>query len=172
MPDTPAAAPPRQIYMIYIRATPQQVWDAIVKPEYTSQYFFGSRVQTSARAGEPIRHVAPDGTTLWGDDAVLESDPPRRLVHTWQPLYDAELQAEPPSRVTWDIEPQPGGVTRVTVTHDQLEHSPKTASHVNGGWMFILSSMKTLLETARPLTDRSAGTISAPDAAAISDADA
>jgi uncharacterized protein YndB with AHSA1/START domain len=152
----PATAP-KQVYMIYIRATPEQVWDAIIKPEYTARYFFGSRVQTSARKGSNIRHVAPDGTTLWSDNTILESQPPHRLVHSWQPLYDPELEAEPPSRVTWEIEPQPGGVTRVTVVHDQLEHSPKTAAHVDGGWMFILSSMKTLLETNQPLADRSAG---------------
>lgn len=155
---TRMAKTPRQVYEVYIRSTPEQIWDAITKPEFTAKYFFGSRVDTDGNAGSPIRHYAPDGTTLWGDDSVLESDRPRRLVHTWRSLYDPELSAEPPSRVTWEIEPQPGGVTKLTVIHDQLEESPKTAANVSGGWMFVISGLKTFLETGRPLAERSAGT--------------
>ena len=114
-------------------------------------------METSGKAGSQIRHFAPDGITLWGDDAIMESDPPRRLVHGWRSLYDEELANEPPSRVTWEIEPQPGGVTRLTVVHDQLEQSPKTAESVSGGWMFVISGLKTYLETGRPLADRSIG---------------
>src|SRR3954453_2264888 len=105
---------PIQVYEVFIRSTPERVWDAITRPEFSSRYFYGSRVQMDARA---IRHFAPDDTTLWGDNAVLESDPPRRLVHTWRALYNPELAAEAPSRVTWEIEPQPGGVTKLTVVH-------------------------------------------------------
>jgi uncharacterized protein YndB with AHSA1/START domain/DNA-binding transcriptional ArsR family regulator len=151
------AQAPKQVYQIYIRATPEQIWNAITQPEFTALYFFGSRVDTNGIAGTPIRHYAPDGVQLWGDDVILESDPPRRLVHTWRSLYDPELAAEPPTRVTWEIEPQPSGVTRLTVVHDELEHAPKTAEHVSGGWTFILSSLKTLLETGAPLGDRSTG---------------
>jgi uncharacterized protein YndB with AHSA1/START domain/DNA-binding transcriptional ArsR family regulator len=151
------AQAPKLVNQIYIRATPEQIWNAITRPEFTALYFFGSRVDTSGAAGTPIRHYAPDGVHLWGDDVILESDPPRRLVHTWRSLYDPELAAEPPTRVTWEIEPQPGGVTRLTVVHDQLEHAPKTAEHVSGGWAFILSSLKTLLETGAPLAGRSTG---------------
>ena len=82
---------------------------------------------------------------------MLESDPPRLLRHTWRALYDEETAAEQPSRVTWEIEPQDGGVTKLTVVHDQLEASPKTALNVAGGWMYILSGLKTLLETGEPL---------------------
>lgn len=153
----PMSAAPRQVYQVYIKASPEQVWDAITKPEFTARYFFGSRVQTTGEAGTPIRHLAPDSDELWGDDAILESDPPRRLVHTWSSLYDPELSAEPRSRITWEIEPQPGGVSRLTVVHDELEHSPKTAASVAGGWMFVLSGLKTLLETGEPLTERSIG---------------
>ena len=148
---------PKQVYQVYIRATPEQVWDAITKPEFTAQYFFGSRVDTSGEAGEPMRHYAPDGEKLWGDDMVLESERPRRLVHTWRSLYDEELTAEPPSRVSWEIEPQPGGICKLTVVHDQLEGSPKTAASVSGGWMFVISGLKTVLETGRPLAARSTG---------------
>ena len=153
----PMARGPKLVHQIYIRATPEQVWDAITLPEFTAQYFYGSRVQTTGQSSTPIRHVAPDGTTIWGDDTIVEADPPRRLVHTWRSLYDPELAAEPPSRVTWEIEPQPDGVTRLTVIHDQLQNSPKTARHVSGGWMFILSGLKSVLETGRPLAPASTG---------------
>ena len=65
---------------------------------------------------------------------MLESEPPRRLVHTWRSLFDADSAQEQPSRVTWEIEPQEGGVTKLTVVHDQLEGAPKTAESVSGGW--------------------------------------
>jgi uncharacterized protein YndB with AHSA1/START domain len=147
----------RQVYSVFIRATPQQVWDGITKPEFIAQYFFGSKTETSGKAGARIRSYAPDGKTVWRDDEIIESDPPRRLVYSWRSLYDEELAKELRSRVTWEIESQPDGVTRLTVTHDQLESSPKTAANVSGGWMFIISGLKTLLETGQPLSPRSAG---------------
>jgi uncharacterized protein YndB with AHSA1/START domain len=71
---------------------------------------------------------------------------PERLVHGWRSLYDEELALEPQSRVTWEIEPAGDGVTKLTVVHDQLEHSPKTAASV-AGWTQILGGLKTLLES-------------------------
>jgi uncharacterized protein YndB with AHSA1/START domain len=83
---------------------------------------------------------------------VLEAEPPVRLVHTWRSLYDPEAATEPHSRVTWRIEPQENGTSLLTVVHDQLEDSPKTAASVSGpGWMIVLSGLKTLLETGQPL---------------------
>ncbi len=79
---------------------------------------------------------------------TLEWDPPRRLVHEWRSLYDPELAAEETSRVSGDIEPAQDGVCRLTLTHDRLEGAPKTAQSVSGpGWMFVLSGLKTLVET-------------------------
>ena len=90
------------------------------------------------------------GEVVRGD--VLEHDPPHRLVHGWRALYDPEMAAEGPSRVTWEIEPREGGYCLLTVVHDQLETSPKTAASVVGvGWMIVLSGLKTLLETGEPL---------------------
>ena len=83
---------------------------------------------------------------------MSEFDPPRRLVHEWRSSYNPELAAEEPSRVTWEIEPQDGDYSLLTVTHDQLEGAPKTAESVAGpGWMMVLSGLKTLLETGEPL---------------------
>lgn len=154
------SASPRQVYQVFIRATPEKIWDAITRPEFTARYFYGSRVETTAEAGSPIRHRASDSDELWGDDIVVESERPKRLVHTWRSLYNPEMAAEPRSRVTWEIEPRPGGVCRLTVIHDELENSPKTAEGVAGGWMFIISGLKTLLETGEPLAERSTGAAS------------
>ena len=140
-----------QVYHIFIKATSVQIWDAITRPELTSLYFHGSRVETTGEAGTAIRYYAPDGSTLWGDEKVLESDPPRLLVVSWRSLFDPELAIEQPSRVSWEIESQEGGLSKLTVTHDRLEGSPKTAQSVAGGWMFILSGLKTVLETGKPL---------------------
>jgi uncharacterized protein YndB with AHSA1/START domain len=140
-----------QVYQLFIRATPEQIWDAITTPEFTARYFFGSLVESTLEPGSCIRHYSPDRSALWGDDTVLEAEPPHRLVHTWRSLYDEELAAEESSRVSWEIEAQQGGVSKLTVIHDRLEGAPKTASHVAGGWMLVLSGLKTLLETGEPL---------------------
>jgi uncharacterized protein YndB with AHSA1/START domain len=135
-----------QVYSVFIRATPEQVWDAITKAEFTQQYFYGARIEV--RDG---RRFSAIGDSEW-DEEVLEADPPHKLVHGWVSAYDPELAAEDRSRVTWEIEPQDGGVTKLTVVHDQLEGAPKTAESVAGGWMYILSGLKTLLETGKPLS--------------------
>jgi uncharacterized protein YndB with AHSA1/START domain len=97
------------------------------------------------------RSLGPDDE-VWGESAVTAFDPPRRLVHGWRSLYDPEMAEEPESRVTWEIDPQDGGYCLLTVTHDQLEGSPKTAASVAGvGWMMVLSGLKTVLETGKPL---------------------
>jgi uncharacterized protein YndB with AHSA1/START domain len=136
-----------QVYQLYIRATPEQVWDAITKSEFRRKYFFGTSIESTFEAGASMRSLSPDGTAVWGDNTVLESDPPRKLVHTWRSLYDAELSQEEDSRVTWQIDPAQGGLSKLTLIHDRLEGAPKTAAHVAGGWMWVLSGMKTLLET-------------------------
>ena len=140
-----------QVYAVFVRATPEQVWDAITKPEFTVRYFYGSVIDSTFEPGSPYLGWSSDRTQKYVDGEVLESDPPRLLRHTWRALYDEETAAEQPSRVTWEIEPQDGGVTKLTVVHDQLEASPKTALSVAGGWMYILSGLKTLLETGEPL---------------------
>jgi len=142
---TTMATQTTQVYSVFIRASAEQVWDAITKPEFTQKYFFGARIEL--RDG---RRFSALGDTAW-DEEVLEAEPPRRLVHRWISAYDPELAAEAPSRVTWEIEPQEGGVTKLTVVHDRLEAAPKTAASVAGGWMFVLSGLKTLLETGEPL---------------------
>ena len=152
-----------QVFRIYIKASPQAIWDAITNPEWTERYGFKGRVEYDLRPGgayrvpataEMIAIGAPSGPILEGE--VLEADPPRRLVQTWRALWSEDIAAEQPTRVTFDIEEDDWGTTRLTVTHE-LEGSPIHASQVGftdtrlkqggGGWPMILSDLKTLLET-------------------------
>ena len=146
---TTTVAQTTQIYQVFIKTTPEAIWEAITDPEFTTKYFYGARIEVTP---ERRRTFAPDGGESWGETAVLEYDPPRRLVHEWASAYNPELAVEEPSRVTWEIEQQEDGTTLLTVVHDQLEGAPKTAEGVSGtGWMFVLSNLKTLLETGEPL---------------------
>jgi len=104
MTSTTATALATQVYQVFIKATPETIWEAIVKPEFTTKYFHGAAVQTTGEVGTPLRMYAPDGVTLWGDELIQESDPPRRLVVGWRSLYNPEMAAEPTSRITWEIE--------------------------------------------------------------------
>jgi len=140
-----------QVYTVFIKASPEQIWDAITKPEFTSKYFYGSLVDSTLEPGSPIIGWSPDREQKLTDGEILESDPPHRLRYSWRSLWDESQAAEEASRVTWEIEPQEGGVSKLSVVHDRLEHSPKTAESVAGGWMYILSGLKTLLETGEPL---------------------
>jgi uncharacterized protein YndB with AHSA1/START domain len=137
-----------QVYRIFIRATPEQIWEAITTPEFTRNYFHGASITITP---DSYRSLGPEGD-VWGENDVLEFDPPRRLVHGWSSAYDEELGAEPVSRVTWEIEPRDDQVCLLTVIHDQLEGSPRTAESVSGvGWMGVVSSLKSLLETGEGL---------------------
>jgi uncharacterized protein YndB with AHSA1/START domain len=148
---TTMTAQTTQIYQVFIRATPEQIWQAITDPEFTTKYFYGARIEVTS---DRRRTYSPDGGEDWGEGAVSVFDPPRRLVHEWRSSYNEELKAEEPSRVTWEIDPQENGTCLLTVTHDELEGAPKTAASVAGpGWTLVLSGLKTLLETGQPLVE-------------------
>jgi len=152
-----------QVYRVFIRAIPQAIWDAITSPEWTERYGYKGRGEYDLRPGGAYRGLATEEMVAMGapevvvDGEVVEADPPRRLVQTWRFLWDPELVAEGFSRVTWEIEAAEGGVSTLTVTHE-LEGAPKTADQVagrvpqaGGGWSYILSDLKTLLETGSAL---------------------
>ena len=146
------AAPTTQTYHVFIRANQHHIWDAITRPEYSAAYLYGALVETTGEIGTPFRYHAPDRSALWGDETVLDADPPHRLVVSYRGLYNPDLATEPPSRVSWQIQPDANGVCLLTVVHDQLEHAPKTAQRVAGtGWMRVLSGLKTHLETGKAL---------------------
>jgi uncharacterized protein YndB with AHSA1/START domain len=140
-----------QVYQVFIKATPEQVWDAITNPDFTAKYFYGTRFESTLQPGASFLFRSSDGDAAMVEGTIDEVSPPHRLSHSWRPLFDDEMSAEEPSRVTWEIEPADGGVTKLTVVHDRLEAAPKTAESVAGGWSLILSGLKTLLETGEPL---------------------
>jgi uncharacterized protein YndB with AHSA1/START domain len=141
-----------QVYSVFIRATPQQVWDAITKPEFTSKYFYGSVIDSTYEPGASYCGFSADRSESYMDGEIVEASPPSKLVTTWRALWAPELAAEPFSRVSWEIEIAGEGVTQLTIVHDELDESPKTASSVSQGWSFVLSGLKTLLETGEPLS--------------------
>jgi uncharacterized protein YndB with AHSA1/START domain/DNA-binding transcriptional ArsR family regulator len=143
-----------QVYQLYVKAEQAQVWDAITNPEIVATFFHGMQIESTYEVGSPLRSWSPDRTQMWGDNVIVEFDPPRRMVHTWRSLYDPDLAPEPESRVTWEIEAQPGGMSKLTLIHDRLDSSPKTAANVRG-WSYILSNLKTVIETGEPLPARS-----------------
>ena len=138
-----------QVYQVFIKAPPERIWEAITTPEFTVKYFHGAAITV---VPDHYDSRGPDGAS-WGDEPVYEYSPPRRLVHGWRSLYDPAMSEEARSRVTWEIEPGEAGVCKLTVTHDQLEGAPMTAASVSGGgWMFVLSGLKTLLETGERMS--------------------
>ena len=149
-----------QVYEVYIKASPQEIWDAITSPEWTVKYGYRGAVEYELRPGGAYRaHAAPEMEAM-GVPAVLidgvieEADPPRKLVHSYRFLFSAAMEAEGFTRVTWEIEKVAAGFSRLTVTHE-LEGAPTMAGMVadkfseqgTGGWAWILSDMKSLLET-------------------------
>jgi uncharacterized protein YndB with AHSA1/START domain len=154
-----------QVYRVYIKATPQAIWDAITKPEWTERFGYGGRVEYQLRPGGAYRaftseemraHGAPE---LAIDGEVIEADPPRKLVQTWRMLMDAGMAAEGFTRLTYEIAERDGGLSRLTVIHE-LGGAPRLAALLagewedegaGGGWSFVLSSLKTLLETGDSL---------------------
>jgi uncharacterized protein YndB with AHSA1/START domain len=151
MSTTTPTATAEQVYSVFIRATPEQVWDAITKPEFTAKYFYGTVIDSTFEAGTPYVSRAADGGAPMVEGEILDADPPRLLRQSWRSIWDEAQAGEPPSRVTWEVEAQEDGTTKLTVVHDQLEASPNTAASVSRGWSYILSGLKTLLETGEPL---------------------
>lgn len=143
-------AAPRHVFRIHIRATPDEVWRAITDSAFTREYFHRTAFESTLEPGAPMRYVMLDGS-----DAVVgeieEVDPPHRLVMTWRALYDPAMAEEPPSRVEWHLADSGEGVTQVTTIHRDLALSPLTSASVGTGWVWILDSMKSMLETGAPL---------------------
>ena len=160
---------PAHVYEIFIRASRERVWNALIEPEYTTQYFHGTRFESSFESGAPYVSRIVEQDRLAVDGTIEVFEPPSRLVYTWHALYDAEMADEPPSRVEWTLTPatEDGAVTRVTMRHGDLGMSPKTWESVRIGWVAIIDSMKTLLETGEPLPSVATG-----DPAAASEIDA
>jgi uncharacterized protein YndB with AHSA1/START domain len=138
-----------KVFEIYIKTTPERLWEAITDPEIRSKYNFGARVSSDWGAGSRYEMSAMDGAMALGEGQNLEFDPPRRLVQSMVALWSEDVKSEGTSRVTWEIEPI-GDSCRLTVTHDQLRDDAN--DQLYGGWPMILSGLKTWLETGELLT--------------------
>jgi uncharacterized protein YndB with AHSA1/START domain len=164
---TTETAQTTQVYRVYIKASPEAIWDAITKPEWTERYGYAGKAEYDLRPGGAFRTLPGDAMAEFEgvpdvivDGEVIEADPPRRLVQTWRMLMDPELEAEGFTRLTHEIEAIEGGATKLTVIHE-LKGAPKLAALVagesedtgaGGGWAWVLSDLKSVLETGKPLT--------------------
>lgn len=142
-------SPMEKIFEIYIRTTPEQLWEAITDSGIRSKYNFGNRVETDWSPGSDYTMTNPNADAPLAEGQILEANPPHRLVHTMRALWGADVVAEGTSRVTWEIE-QVEDSCRLTVTHDQLREGAN--DQLYGGWPMILSGLKTWLETGTLLT--------------------
>jgi uncharacterized protein YndB with AHSA1/START domain len=138
-----------KIFEIYIRTTPERLWQAIIDPQIRSKYNFGAGVTSDWTPGARLEMGHPGADGLLGEGEVLEVDPPRKLVHTMTALWGDDVKSEGPSRVTWEIE-QVADSCRLILTHDQLREGAN--DQIYGGWPMILSGLKTWLETGELLT--------------------
>ena len=136
------------VFEIFIKTTPERLWEAITNPELRQKYSFGVGVQSDWTPGSRYEAIHPGAGFVLSEGENLEVDPPHRLVQTMTALWSDEVKGEGASRVTWDIE-QVGDSCRLTVTHDGLR--PGASAELWGGWPMILSGLKTLLETGELL---------------------
>ena len=165
---TTATATTTQVYRVWIKASPEAIWDAITQREWTERYGYGGWSEFDLRPG--ARYVVHPGEAMKAvpgvpdeiiDGEILMADPPRRLSMTWRMLMDPTMAAEGFSTLTYEIEPTDGQATKLTVIHE-LEGAPTLAAMVGGaaeaegaggGWAWVLSDLKSLLETGKRLAD-------------------
>jgi uncharacterized protein YndB with AHSA1/START domain len=158
-----------QMFRVYIKATPEAIWEAITSPEWNDRYGYKSKSEYELHAGGNVRTFATAEMRTFGmpevviDGQVLEADPPKKLVHTFHAFFSPEMAAEPGIVVTYNIEPEDnGGLTRLTIVTEE-NNSPATLAIVTGGdgkltdggggYPFILSDLKSVLESGKSLQD-------------------
>lgn len=151
------------VYRIWIEATPQRIWQALTDPSELERYGYGGRYEIDVRPGGAYRVGATDQMLQAGapeqmlEGEYVEVDEPRRLAQTWHALFDEQMTAEPPTRITYELEPGAGGVTKLTLTHE-VAGAPLVAAittgavaEAGGGFPWVLSDLKTYLETGKTL---------------------
>jgi uncharacterized protein YndB with AHSA1/START domain/biotin operon repressor len=141
--------PMEKVFEIYIKTTPEQLWEAITNAEMRRKYSFGVGIESDWKPGSRYESVHPEAGITIAEGENIEVDPPRRLVQSFNALWSDDVKREGTSRVTWEIEPVEDSC-RLTVTHDQLRDGAN--DELYGGWPQILSGLKTLLETGETLT--------------------
>ena len=138
-----------KVFEIYIKTTPERLWEAITSSELRQRYNFGVGVESDWAPGSSYRGVHPSAPSPLLEGENLEVEPPSRLVQSFRAQWGEDVQAEGASRVTWEIE-QVADSCLLRVTHDQLREGAN--DQLYGGWPMILSGLKTVLETGETLT--------------------
>ena len=138
---------PHFVYTTYIETTSEKLWHALTDGDFTERYWFGHRVTSDWKVGSAYGFANQGKPTVEGK--VLVCDPPRRLAYSWNNRKE-EARGEGTSRVTFDLEPR-GKVVKLTVTHDDLGEDGKTFRDISGGWPMVIASLKSMLETGKPL---------------------
>ena len=150
------------VYVTYIRTTPEKLWEALTNGDFSVKYWLGFRFEAELKAGGRMRILPPKGMEQHGDHAgeVLECEPLRKLVYTWNMKDAPELAGKRHglSRVTYEIVPM-GPQVRLRLIHENLlpediEKNPNTFKGINNGWPAVLSSLKSLLETGEAIAYR------------------
>jgi len=141
---------PDHVYTVYIQADAARVWRAITEGDETVRYYYGTRVASEWTPGAAVVYTYPDGSVA-ADGEVLEYDAPSRLVMTFHAHWDPELEAEGPVKMIWALEPQ-GAMTKLVVTTTGLRAGSRIEGDFSGGISFIVSGLKTLIETGEPLS--------------------
>ncbi len=140
---------PEFVYVTYIATTPERLWAALTQGEFTKTYWYGRRIESQWTVGAPVAFFDGDSQNLTDSGVVLESNPPKRLAYTFRNEFDAQARKQGHSRVSFTIEPHEGMV-KLTLVHDELP-SEEAAEGFREGWSPILSSLKTFLESGKPL---------------------
>jgi uncharacterized protein YndB with AHSA1/START domain/DNA-binding transcriptional ArsR family regulator len=143
--DPPMALPPDHVYSIYVEAPPDRVWQAITDGAETERYYYGTRVNSTWKPGDPVTYDYPDGTVA-ADGEVLAIDAPNRLEITFRARWDPELEAEGFVRQEWRLEAARDGTTKLTVTTSGLRQGSRMAEEFGGGIVFIVSGLKSSVE--------------------------
>ncbi len=147
----PAKFKPRTVYVTYIASTPDQIWQALTSPEFTRQYFFGRTIEIEPKPGGSFILRMPDGRVdVKGE--VVEWSPPRRLSVTWTVDWNEDMRALPECLVSYEIDQAGESVKLTMIEAHQWDVPEELLSGGRAGWPAILSSLKSLLETGRPLS--------------------
>lgn len=142
--------PPEHVRVMYIKTTPERLWQALTDGTVTSRYYFAATVKSDWKPGSRYQFTDPKGE-LQIEGEVVEADRPRKLVTTFKAVWDDEVRKDKATRATFEIEPM-GDLFKLTVVHTGIEGETATYHQVSGGWSMIVSSLKSLLETGEPLS--------------------
>jgi DNA-binding transcriptional ArsR family regulator/uncharacterized protein YndB with AHSA1/START domain len=146
MPNTA----PKQVYEIFIKGTPEQIWDAMTDGTKTPLYYYGAKVASAWRKDAPMTYHGAEGNLMIAGK-VIEAKRPFKLVTTFRAVWQESFKDDRPSRVTWEITPI-GELCKLTLIHDDFDEETATFKATAGGWSRILSGLKTLVETGKPIT--------------------